>query len=377
MKELPMLSPFVSGFENNYSPAQFTAKDYLAWFKKVFDKQLLAFLHEKRKEAKEINPEAAVLVDEIIRFCSSGGQRVRPAFVYSGYVASGGKAKEAVLYACMSVELLHVFALMHDDIIDNSDLRRGEPTTHKKFEHFHTEKKLLGDKESFGLSSAILAGDLALSFAEEVLTSAPFPQERLRKVRYFFDQMKTQVIYGEYLDVLGGYKKTLTEDEVLQILEYKTAKYTVERPLHIGAMLAGADYKNIEIFSRYGIPFGQAFQMQDDIVGTFGDEKEIGKPADSDIKEGKKTILLIKTYERATASERKLLKEVVGNQNATVGQIEAVKKLMKEKGSYDYCVKLSRELLRQAGRAIETEKLSSEGHRFLISAVEHLEQRLN
>lgn len=376
MKEIPSLFPNVFGFENQYKSEKITALDYLSWFKKQFDKQLLSYLSEKRQEALDINPEAAVLVDEIVRYSQNGGKRVRPAFMYSGYVAAGGKAHEAILFASMSVELLHTFALIHDDIIDNSSLRRGEPTTHIAFETYHLKRKLSGNKKDFGLSSAILAGDLAFSFAEEILTSAPFPQERVRRARYFFDQMKAQVIYGQYLDVLGGYKKTLTEDEVLQVLELKTAKYTVERPLHLGAMLAGADFNLIETFSRYGIPFGQAFQMQDDIVGTFGKEEEIGKPADSDIKEGKKTLLLTKTYELASKSERKIIEKVIGNKTATPKEIETVREIMRSSGAYEYSVKLARELLRQAREAIYEIKLKEEGKNYLLSAVDYLENRL-
>ncbi len=165
MKEIPDLAPNIFGFEQTYKTKKITALDYLSWFKKQFDKQLLAYLSEKRQEAKEINPETVVLVDEIIRFTENGGKRVRPAFMYSGYIAAGGKAHEAILFATLSVELLHTFALIHDDIIDNSDLRRGELTTHKAFEEYHKNRKLLGNKKEFGLSSAILAGDLAFSFA--------------------------------------------------------------------------------------------------------------------------------------------------------------------------------------------------------------------
>ena len=376
MKEIPDLQPNISGFDQTYTTKKITALDYLAWFKKQFDKQLLAYLSEKRQQAKEINPETVVLVDEIIRFTENGGKRVRPAFMYSGYIAAGGQAQEAILFASLSVELLHTFALMHDDIIDNSDLRRGELTTHKAFEAYHKTRKLKGNKKEFGLSSAILAGDLALSFAEEILTTAPFPQERIRRARYFFDQMKIQVIYGEYLDVLGGYKDSLTEDEVLQVLEYKTAKYTVERPLHIGAMLAGSDYQTLETFSRYGIPFGQAFQMQDDIVGTFGTEEEIGKPADSDIKEGKKTLLLTKAYEKADKNQLKVLNRVVGKKGATKEDIAKVKQIMEKTGAYDYCVKLAKELLVQAKNAIEDVKLKDEGKGYLLAAADYLNERL-
>lgn len=375
MKEIPNLQPLVSGFTSEYQKEEVEAGLYLDWFKKEFDQQLLVFLEEKKAEAKAINPEAAILVEEIIRFSQNGGKRVRSAFVYSGYTACGGRAYDSILYATMAVELLHVFALMHDDIIDNSDLRRNQLTTHKQFEKFHQEKKLLGNAKEFGLSSAILAGDLALAFAEEILTSAPFPQERLRRARYYFDQMKTQVLYGEFLDVLGGYKKTLTEDEVLQILDYKTAKYTVERPLHIGAMLAGADYKILETFTAYAIPFGQAFQMQDDIVGTFGQEENIGKPNDSDIKEGKKTLLLAKATEKASKNDREVLSKVVGNKAASEDQIESVRKIIKKTGAYDYCIRLSLRLLQQARNAISDKDISREGYSYLASAVDYLEKR--
>jgi len=376
MKDLPATEALTSRINFDPERRKLGALDYLNWFKKEFDKQLLAFLAVKKVEAAEINPEAAVLVEEIIRFSENGGKRVRPAFLYSGYVAGGGKSFEAILYTSMCVELLHVFALIHDDIIDNSDLRRGQLTTHKQFEKIHKDKRLLGDKKDYSLSSAILTGDLALSFAEEVLTSAPFPHERVRRARYFFDLMKEQVLYGEYLDVLGGYRKSLTEDEVLQILDYKTAKYTVERPLHIGAVLAGADYSLLESFSRYGIPFGQAFQMQDDIVGTFGSEEEIGKPADSDIKEGKKTLLLARAYEKASEKERKVLDKIVGNKKASQSDIDQVRKIMKKTGSYDYCVGLAKKLLQQAREAIENVKLTEEGKWYLLAAVEYLEERL-
>ncbi len=376
MKEIPSVLPRVSGISFDPNRSKIGALDYLNWFRKEFDKQLLAFLAAKRIEASEINPEAALLVDEIIRFSENGGKRVRPAFMYSGYVAAGGKSFEAILFATMAVELLHTFALIHDDIIDNSDLRRGQPTTHKQFEKLHQEKKLLGNRKEYALSTAILTGDLALSFSEEVLTSSPFPQERIKRARYFFDQMKEQVVYGEYLDVLGGYKKSLTEDEVLQILDYKTAKYTVERPLHIGAMLSGADYELIEVYSRYGIPFGQAFQMQDDIVGTFGTEEEIGKPADSDIKEGKKTLLLSCAYDNASVAEKKVLEAIVGKKTATREEIEKVKKIMKRAGAYDYCVRLARQLLQQSRAAVASVKLTEEGKWYLLAAVEYLDERL-
>src|SRR3989344_5858126 len=215
MQEIPSLIPYNSTLLFDSESKAKGAENLLSWFKKEIDWQIELFLKEKREEFAEISQEAVDLVDEIDRFVSAGGRRVRPAFVYSGYIAAEGKAHDAILYAAMAVEFLHTFALIHDDIIDRSDTRRGSQTSHKVFEDLHKIKKLDGDQRQYGLSAAILAGDLAAAFAEAVPTAAPFPQERLRRARFIFDQMKAQVIGGEYLDVLGGYKKKLTEEEVL------------------------------------------------------------------------------------------------------------------------------------------------------------------
>ena len=352
------------------------AEKLLAWFKEELDLVITHFLKEKKKEADEISLEFTSLVDEIERFIGSGGKRVRPAFLYSGYVAAGGKAHDAIIFASMCVEFLHTFALIHDDIIDRSATRRGKPTSHKIFEEYHQTKNFPGDSGHFGLSSAILAGDLAFTLAEEILTTAPFPQERTRRARYFFDQMKFQVIAGEYLDVLGGYKKRLSEEDILNILEYKTAKYTVERPLQIGAMLAGAEIDTLETFTAYGIPLGQGFQLQDDILGVFGNPKKTGKPADSDIREGKMTVLVAKAYEWANKGERKVLDETIGNSRATAMDIERVRNIIYEVGACDYAVKLSHKLIEQAKDALMSTKLQKEGKEYLLSAANYLIDRV-
>ena len=377
MQELPNPSLYQ---RNLFIDDKFKVKEaekLLSWFKDEVDFQMNIFLDKKIEEAREISEEATILVDEVKRFVFAGGKRVRPAFLYSGYIAAGGKAHAAATFASLCVEFLHTFALIHDDIIDRSDTRRGKPTSHKAFENIHKSKKYLGDREHFGLSSAILAGDLAFTFAEEILTSSPFPQERLRRARYFFDQMKFQVITGEYLDVLGSYKKRLTEEEVLNILEYKTAKYTVERPLQIGAMLAGAEVAILESFTAYGIPLGQAFQLQDDILGIFGDAEKIGKPVGADIREGKKTVLIAKTYEWASKKEEQLLDRVVGNWAATDKDLSRVKEIIYSVGAYGYAIKLSHRLIDQAKTAIDKDKYVGEGKEYLLVAADYLLNRIS
>ncbi len=348
------------------------AQKHLQWYKNYLDPFLNSFLDEKLAEASKIHPESTVLVEEIRRFVAAGGKRVRPAFAYAAYISSGGRSLEAILYGSASLELLHAFALIHDDIIDNSDLRRGKPSVHKVFEDFHKKRGLKGDGKNFGLSSAILAGDLAITFADELLNTAPFPAERIRRAKRYYDLMKKQVIYGQYLDVLVPLKKEVTEKDVLTILEYKTAKYTVERPLHIGAALAGAEEDYFKIFSSYGIPLGQSFQMQDDIMGTFSSAEKIGKPVDSDIKEGKQTMLVVKAYEFSKKEERKFLDNVMGNNKASDKDIEGVREIIRNSGALTYCQELSNILIKRAKKSIEKARFEEEGKKFLLEAADYL-----
>src|SRR3989344_3332312 len=348
------------------------AQKNLNWYKSQLDPFLNAYLDEKIAEASKIHPETTVLGEEIRRFVAAGGKRVRPAFAYSAYVASSGRSFEAILYASAALELLHAFALIHDDIIDKADLRRGEPSVHKAFEYFHKNRKFKGSSQKFGIDTAILVGDLALSFADELLNTAPFPAERIRRAKNYYDLMKKQVIYGEYLDVLAPNKGGVSEKDLLTILEYKTAKYTIERPLHIGAALAGSDEENFKVFTDYGVPLGQAFQIQDDIMGTFSSEGKIGKPVDSDLKEGKQTLLVIKAYEFSKGKDRQMLRKVICNKKAVQENIEKARDIIRNSGSLEYSQKLSSRLIDHAKQVIYQAKLVDEGRAYLLEAADYL-----
>jgi len=200
-----------------------------------------------------------------------GGKRLRPAFVYYGYKAFGGTDEEGIIRAAISVELVHAGALVHDDIMDNSDLRRGKPTVHRVF----------GDRfasSEIGRSVGIVAGDTILALSGKALSSINVPSERLAIARKFLDKMCGEINIGQYLDVLGNLLPEVDEDWIMKVLEYKTARYTVEKPILIGAVLAGADLPFLSKLSEFGISVGIAFQIQDDILGMYGDEKKVGKP---------------------------------------------------------------------------------------------------
>lgn len=348
------------------------ALQFLTWYKSQLEPFLDAYFDAKIDEASKIHPEAVVLSEGVRRFIRNGGKRVRPAFAYSAYVASGGRSLEAILYASAALEVVHAWALIHDDIIDNANLRRGKPSVHKVFEDFHRKRALSGLAGKFGTDAAILVGDLALTFADELLNTAPFPAERIRRAKEYYDLMKKQVILGEYLDVVAPLKKQVTERDLLTILEYKTAKYTVERPMHIGAVLAGAEEDTLRVFSSYAIPLGQAFQIQDDIMGTFSNEAKIGKPVDSDIKEGKRTLLVLKAYEFSKGAEKRLLDAVLGNQSAGETDIEAARQVMRKSGALEYSQGLAYKLIKKAKGAILQAKLVEEGREYLLQAADYL-----
>ncbi len=345
---------------------------FLSWFKNQLDNFLRLYFNEKLKEAAEIDPESVVLVEELRRFIGNGGKRIRPAFAYAGYVASGGRSLDAILFASASLEFVQAFALIHDDLIDDSPLRRGKPSVHKVFEDFHKNRAFSSDAQHFGLSSAILSGDLALSFADELLSTSPFPSERIKRAKFYFDTLKKQVVFGQHLDLIASVKKKVVEKDILTILEYKTAKYTVERPLQIGAALAGADEDVMKIFSEYGIRLGQAFQIQDDILGTFGNKETIGKPNDSDIKEGKKTLLVVKALEWAKGEEKRRLEKVLGNKKVTDREIEEARNTIKDTGALEYSQKLATSLILQAKEVIAKARLNDEGKNYLLQAADYL-----
>lgn len=327
----------------------------LIQFKEVFDRKFLAYLEEKTYQFAKIDFQIEVLVKEIKALILAGGKRLRPAFCYFGYLACGGKDEKAILQPCLALELSHIFVLVHDDIIDNSETRRGKPTVFKKF----------------GLAGAILAGDLALTLADEIFTNLSFSLDLTQKAKAYFDLLKEEVIAGEYLDVLGGE----TEEEVLKVLEYKTARYSVVRPLQIGAALAEAPEKVFQVFENYGLPLGIAFQIKDDILGMFGEEKTIGKPVDLDLKEGKRTLLVIKALEKAGREEERKFASFVGNKNITRKDLEWARKMIRETGALAYCQGLAAGLVDQAKAAIEDYPFVKEGKEFLVEAADFVLKR--
>lgn len=345
----------------------------LASFKGRFDQVLRNFLDNKIAEAGEIRPELGRMLEVCSDFVIEGGKRLRPSFVYFGWKAAGGTGDEnAILRAAIPMELVHAGALVHDDVMDNSDLRRGKPTVHKVFE------REMG-REEVGRSLAIVAGDMILALADEAMSAYPSFGGRYQEARQCFDKMCEEINYGQHLDVIGNLLPEVSEEWIMQVMRYKTAGYTVEKPLLIGAILGGASEEMMKGLSEYGIKLGIAFQIKDDILGMFGSEKKVGKPVDSDLKEGKKTLLVSKTFERLLANDRKeelkRLKSILGDHNLTEEDYAWCQNLMRETGAMDYCQHLVEKLTEEAAAVLKDVEIDGEARRFLLGISEFLVAR--
>jgi geranylgeranyl diphosphate synthase, type I len=276
-------------------------------------------------------------IDALAGFVLSGGKRIRPTFAWWGWRGAGGEAggpqADAVLAAVSSLEFLQACALIHDDIMDSSDMRRGNPTVHVAFAETHRGNGWLGDAEQFGASAAILIGDLAMTWAEDMFSSAGLTEAMLARAREPWQAMRSEVLAGQYLDVLAqaaGDESTATAEAVA---EMKTAAYTVERPLHLGAALAGAEAHTMSAVRRFGADIGVAFQLRDDLLGVYGDTRATGKPAGDDLREGKRTLLVALGMANAEPADAEVLRGALGDPALTEQTIERIRAMLVDAGA--------------------------------------------
>lgn len=277
------------------------------------DDALAAHVAALRARLAEVGTDAGRLADAVEAMLR-GGKRLRAAFCYWSWRAHGGTPgtaeAAAVLQVGAALELFQAAALFHDDVMDDSDTRRGQPAAHRAFAAVHDELGLQGDAEHFGASAAILLGDLALVASEEVFADAvlSFSPATARRARAVFDLMRTEVTVGQYLDVLAqsqpwGHDPASDEVRARQVIRAKSARYSVEHPLVLGAALADASVEDLAALGRLGLPLGEAFQLRDDVLGVFGDPGTTGKPAGDDLREGKRTVLVARALRTAVARE--------------------------------------------------------------------------
>ena len=302
---------------------------WLAEVAKVVDARLEVVLDAELARWTGFDDDLAPPFNTLRSFVLGGGKRLRPAFCHWGFVGSGGDPTDTLwIEAGAALELLHCFALVHDDVMDGSSTRRGLPTVHVDFAARHRSAGWRGEGRRFGEGAAILVGDLAFVLADRLLTSAS------RDAWAVWDELRLEVNVGQYLDMLHTATARPTVASARRICTYKTAKYTIERPLHLGAALAGSvDEGARSALSGYGLPLGEAFQLVDDLLGTFGDPERTGKPVGDDLREGKPTRLLALALERATGPDLALLRDRVGCDDLTDDEVLALLAVLEATGA--------------------------------------------
>lgn len=349
-----------------------------AQFSRMLNDLLADFFATERDRVAGISPDAPQLVDSIQRL-TAGGKRLRARLCYWGWRAAGGQAlTPAMSRTAAALELFQSAALIHDDILDRSDTRRGQPSVHREFERTHTRSGWRDDAAHFGISAAVLAGDMSLSFAEQLFAqaSSTLPRDHESSGRAIFDTMRTEVMVGQYLDVHAEVAPTPEDAEeqltrAMAVLRYKSAKYSVEHPVRIGAALAGADLKFLDHCSAFALPVGEAFQLRDDLLGVFGDPKTTGKPAGDDIREGKRTALVALCARGASRADTDWLDSALGRSDLTPDEIQRARDLMEASGAREHTEDLISALVTSADHqlaTLPTDEVARAGLRALVDA---------
>lgn len=325
---------------NRLDPAQPLA----APFRQDVQDALTGFLTEQRQVLAAIGTELDPMTS-LAEVFTGGGKRLRPAFAVWGYVAAAGRpddeAYAALVRAAASLELLHVSALMHDDVMDNSDTRRGVPAAHLQFADLHDAQDWAGSGEQFGRAGAILLGDLLVMWSDEMVHAAGLAPEVLQRGLPYLTAMRTEVTCGQFLDVVAQAQHLRPDrlqdniDQVRRVVEYKSARYSVRRPVQFGAALGGADDAAQEALAAYGSPLGRAFQYRDDLLGVFGDEGVIGKPSGGDLREGKHTLLLAYALAGSRDAGRNRLLSLVGSPDLSEEGIAEAREIIVASGARD------------------------------------------
>lgn len=344
-------------------------------YQNEINRRLELFFNRKIEGASEISSDIREVIVNAKEYTMRGGKRLRPIFLIYGYKCFDNSNIDKIIDVSISVELMQSYLLIHDDIMDEDDLRRGKPTFHVVYKNIGEQKFRRNKSFRFGENIAIVTGDILEAFGEEIIANAPFSGELIKKALIKYTEIVKNVNYGQLLDIMSEMKKDVTEKDILLLYKLKTASYTIEGPLHIGAILGGATNKDLEILSRYAIPLGLAFQVKDDILGLFGSEKKIGKPVGSDLSEGKKTLLILCALKNADKESKKYINDVLGKSEITVEEINNVIDIVTKTGSLDYSLKLIKEYTKEAIRNIKNSDFKDEAKEFLIAIADYIGKR--
>jgi len=322
-----------------------------------------------REEASDQGEDAAMFLEAAVSTLR-GGKRLRARFCHAGWESVARFAErraiepDALWDLCAALEIFQSAALVHDDLIDNSDTRRGRPAAHRALEQRHRDARWAGDAAEYGRAAAILLGDLLVAWSDDLLESALADHALAASVRAEYARMRRGVTTGQFLDIAEESAWRVSEDaehadRALRVVSMKSARYSIEQPLILGALLGGADAAQEDALRRFGHPIGMAFQLRDDVLGVFGDESVTGKPAGDDLREGKRTVLIAFTRQRLDASARRVLDELLGDRTLTAEQVGSLQATIRESGALARVEELIADYAHQADRALSGARLDN------------------
>ena len=322
--------------------------------------ELDPLLRDERDRMVAGDPGVSRAFDELDRIVGAGGKRLRPLFCLLGYQAGRGEHGPEIFRSAAALELLHTFAIVHDDVMDRSRVRRGRPASWVELAEAHRREGMRGEPASFGVAAAVLVGDLALILADRAFMGSGFPADRLLPALDRYNQMRAEMVAGQYLDVLAAHSGSVGEAEARRVAVLKSGLYTVEGPLQIGCLLAGGGPDLLTLLSAYGVPLGEAFQIRDDVLGVFGDPSATGKDRDSDLREGKRTVLVARTLALVGDADRRFIDERLGRPDLSDDDVERIRSLMEASGALADTLRLIGELTEEAKSAVTPEVVPAE-----------------
>ncbi|WP_405019894.1 polyprenyl synthetase family protein [Kitasatospora sp. NBC_00070] len=292
------------------------------------DRALLAFAEQETGLLVAVDAELEPVAEQL-RAAVAEGKRLRAAFCYWGWRATGQPDSEAAVRAAAAMELVHAAAVVHDDLIDDSPIRRGAPTVHLALRHAVPDGP---ERDARGRALAMLTGDLLMSWAGQLFAGCGLPGAYLARARPLWATLARELVAGECLEILRT-GAAPGADRSVEIIRYKTAKYTVEHPLHLGALLGGGPPALLAAFTAYGVPLGEAFQLRDDLLGVFGDPRRTGKSNLDDLAGSKPTALLAHALAGATPADRARLRGLLGRQDLGAAELDELREVMVRSGA--------------------------------------------
>ncbi len=355
----------------------------------LVQERINTFVASKRADLEPLGESIEDLLTAASDFLS-GGKRIRAYCISLGFTACRelnltsplNNDAARVVNAAAALELFHAAALVHDDVIDRSETRRGKPSVHTNFARKHSRSGWRGQAAHFGVAAAILLGDLLQSWADELFQKAVDSSEPAAgsRARGHFNRMRTEVAFGQYFDVLEEQQTTFAPhaeqmERATRVLLYKSAKYSVEEPLLIGAALAGASTELEKTLSGFGVPAGVAFQLRDDVLGVFGNSAVTGKPSGDDLIEGKRTVLVTLTRKELNTSLRAIFDDVFGDAEMTSLQLEMLQRTIRETGALDQVEELIAKNMRLAQRFARSPEVAPAAVEKLVSLAESMAKR--